>query len=191
MTCCDQHVAATQLVIQTHSGGTGSACCLQHLAAGHKQDRQKSLVAASSSASVMPCAEIMMNGLVCQVGVEPMRGKANSKFQVPRSREDPSIKDQAPNLNVVAEGLVLGSWSFSGVRSLVFGVLTWCPRDLGSYSCCIYRAKIWRMTSSMGTSSMSMSLTGRSSSKALQTGMTRSRLTLSLMLPALCSTSSP
>src|SRR6266568_4308601 len=38
---------------------------------------------------------------------------------------------------------------------------------------------------------MSMSLTGTSSSKALQTGMTRSRLTFSLIAPAPCSTTSP
>jgi hypothetical protein len=40
------------------------------------------------------------------------------------------------------------------------------------------RAKILRMTSSMGTSWMSISLTGRSSSRDLHTGITLSRLTL-------------
>lgn len=56
---------------------------------------------------------------------------------------------------------------------------------------CAHRAKIWRMMSSMGTSWMSMSLTGNSSRSALQTGITRSRLTLSCTLIAVFSTTSP
>jgi ATP-dependent protease Clp ATPase subunit len=44
-----------------------------------------------------------------------------------------------------------------------------------------HRAKICRMTSSIGTSWMSMSVTGSSSSNDLQTAITRSRLTLSVM----------
>jgi len=43
----------------------------------------------------------------------------------------------------------------------------------------LHRAKIWRITSSMGTSRMSISLTGTRSSSSLQTVMTESRLTLS------------
>ncbi len=53
------------------------------------------------------------------------------------------------------------------------------------------RAKICRMTSSMGTSWISMSLTESWSNKALQTGMTRSRLTRSRILSGVCSTTSP
>ena len=55
----------------------------------------------------------------------------------------------------------------------------------------LYRAKSWRMTSSMGTSSISMSCTGSSSRRALQAGMTRSRLTLSFTVPGSPATSSP
>ena len=54
-----------------------------------------------------------------------------------------------------------------------------------------YRAKTFRITSSIGTSWISMSLTGSSSSSALQAGMTRSRFTFKVNLPGVCSTNSP
>ena len=65
------------------------------------------------------------------------------------------------------------------------------PVPKGPVDVCDHRAKMLRMTSSMGTSSMSRSCTGSSSRSDLQTATTRSRFTLSFTLWALCSTTSP
>src|SRR5207244_5307842 len=101
------------------------------------------------------------------------------KLQTPNSKEAPSSKFQARS---EGRGLELGAWDLFGVWSLVFGVSTarLPTHARASKPALGYRANICRMMSSMGTSWMSMSVTGSSSNSALQTAITRSRLTLSL-----------
>ncbi len=69
--------------------------------------------------------------------------------------------------------------------------LTEKPAPGGRHSAGPQRVKIWRMTSSMGTSWMSISLTGSSSKRCLQAAMTWSRLILSWMRLEVCCRTSP